>query len=234
MRANLENNLGRALRLNSTSYGTVRLILNGTFIVDDEGPTLHFLDPNGVTRTVFLPPKMVAGGQQYWIANIGTAGDLIIVDDLGGPVATAHPGTFAVCSSSPLEWEVLAGTAAATTNDAAIEFVLEGGGATIPTGLLIWEEIPWNATITGVKLTGDAAGSIVADIRSVSFAGFPGGAGNTICGGNKPTLVAAQTFQDNTLVGWTTEITKGNFLLVNVDSVSGLQRVTLSLRVTKG
>ena len=77
----------------------------------------------------------------------------------------------------------------------------------------------------------DISGSIIIDIKKSTYSGFP--TTSSICASAKPTLSAAQKYQDATLTGWTTAITAGDILEYIVDSASTVTRVTLSLKVTK-
>lgn len=93
---------------------------------------------------------------------------------------------------------------------------------------------PWDGTIVRWTLAGDATGSAVVDIWQRTFANdtFPTVA-NTITASAKPTLSTASLRDSTTLTGWTTTFSRGDMVRVNVDSVSGLGRLTLVLEVTK-
>ena len=115
----------------------------------------------------------------------------------------------------------------------AIEFVIEGGGSTITTGVKGDLEIPFACTINRVTLLADQSGSIVIDIWKDAYANYPPTVADTITASAKPTISSATKAQDSTLTGWTTGISAGDVLRFNVDSVTSIQRVTLSLRITK-
>lgn len=118
-------------------------------------------------------------------------------------------------------------------NIADIAFVIDGGGSEITTGIKGDLEIPFDCTITRATLIADQTGSIVIDIWKDTYANFPPTVADTITASAKPTLSAATKSQDSTLTGWTTAITAGDILRFNVDSITTITRVTLSLRVTK-
>lgn len=123
-----------------------------------------------------------------------------------------------------------------TTEDAmlaGIEFIIDGGGSAITTGIKGDLEIPFNCTIEQVTLLADQSGSIVIDIWKDTYANFPPTVADTITAAAKPTITTATKSQDATLTGWTKSITKGDILRFNVDSITTVQRVTLSLRVRK-
>ena len=79
----------------------------------------------------------------------------------------------------------------------------------------------------------DQSGSIVVDIWKKAYATFPPADGDSITAAAPPTITTAQKSQDSTLTDWTTAITAGDILAFNVDSITAIQRVTISLKVTK-
>lgn len=114
-----------------------------------------------------------------------------------------------------------------------IEFVIDGGGATITTGVKGDLEIPYNCTVTRWTLLGDQSGSIVVDLWVDTYANYPPTVADTITGSALPTISTATKGQSSTLTGWTTALTSGSTLRFNVNSVTSLTRVTLSLKVTR-
>jgi len=114
-----------------------------------------------------------------------------------------------------------------------VNFVIDGGGSAITTGVKGDLVIDYACTINSATLLADQSGSIVIDIWKDSYANFPPTVADTITAAAKPTLSGAQKSQDTTLTGWTTSIAAGETLRFNVDSVATVQRVTLSLKVTR-
>lgn len=120
-----------------------------------------------------------------------------------------------------------------------VEFVIDGSGAVITTGIKGYIEIPFGATINRVTLLADQGGAIVVDIYKCTYAQFDAGAthpvsGDKITASAPPTIPATGTkAQDAVLSGWTTAITAGDILAFNVNSCTTIQRVTLSLKITK-
>lgn len=115
----------------------------------------------------------------------------------------------------------------------SINFMIDGGGDVITTGIKGDIEVPIACTINQVTLVADQTGSIVIDIWKDTYANFPPTVADTITASAKPTISSAVKSQDSTLTGWTTSIAAGSVLRFNVDSVSTLTRVTLSLKVTR-
>lgn len=118
-----------------------------------------------------------------------------------------------------------------------INFVIDGGGATITTGLKGLLMVDFACTIEQVTLLADVSCSIVVDIRKTTYSSYDGsthpGPGDSICGAAVPTLSSQIKYQDAALAGWTTSISAGDLLGFNVSSVAGAGRVVLSLKVSR-
>jgi hypothetical protein len=115
----------------------------------------------------------------------------------------------------------------------SITFIIDGGGSAITTGEKGHLEIPFDCEIESAVLLADQAGDVVIDIWKDTYANFPPTDADTICCGNEPELDGAQKYQDETLTDWTTEISAGDILAFNVDSVATITRLTISLKVKK-
>ena len=130
-----------------------------------------------------------------------------------------------------------AGTLSATgggSSTAAVGYTINGGGSTITTGVAgNGVSIPFNATITAVRLQANTTGSIIIDIWKDTYANYPPTVADSICASAKPTISSAVKSEDTTLTGWTTSITAGDILYFNVDSVASIANVVLTLTVTK-
>lgn len=120
---------------------------------------------------------------------------------------------------------------------ASIQIIINGGGSVITTGVKAYIEVPFACTITQVTLLADQSGSIVVDVWKCTYAQYdvtthPVDA-DSITASAPPTISAATKSQDATLTGWTTAIAAGDILGFNVDSITTVTRVTLSLKVKK-
>ena len=102
----------------------------------------------------------------------------------------------------------------------------------IPTGILGFVVVPWNCTVQSCTLVGDAAGSIVVDIWRGAGA-KPTSSAQSIVASAKPTLSSVDYTIDTTLTGWTTSLSAGDVLAINVSSASTVKQVTLALRGTR-
>ena len=116
---------------------------------------------------------------------------------------------------------------------ATIEFIIDGGGGPITTGVKGDIEMPFSGTITSARLLAGATGSIVIDIWKDAYARFPPTVLDSICGASKPTIAADDQYEDEALTGWDTLFSAGDVFRINVDSSADLGRVTLSLTCLK-
>jgi len=114
-----------------------------------------------------------------------------------------------------------------------INFIIDGGGAAIATGIKGDIEIPFACTINQVTLLADQSTTTTIDIWVDSYANFPPTDADSITAAAVPGIVAGLKDQDATLTGWTTSVTAGDILRFNVDANDNAERVTLSLKVTK-
>lgn len=124
-----------------------------------------------------------------------------------------------------------AGALAFEDDSVVINFIIDGGGSVISVGEKGHIEVPFAMTITGWTILADQTGSIVVDVKKVSYAGFP--TTSSIAGTEKPALSAAQKNQDLSLTSWTTSISAGDILAFEVESASTVQRVVVALRGKK-
>ena len=118
-------------------------------------------------------------------------------------------------------------------NEAGINFVIDGGGAVIATGVKGYIEVPFACTITAARLLADQTGSIQVDIWKDTYANYPPVDADSVTASAVPAISASNNREDTTLTGWTTGISKGDILGFNVDSVATIERVTVSLSVKK-
>jgi hypothetical protein len=111
----------------------------------------------------------------------------------------------------------------------AINFIIDGGGSAITTGVKGFVDIPYDMTITGWKVFADQTGDIVVDVWKDIYANFPPVVGDSIAGSEKPTLSSSRVNSDLDLTTWRKEVSTGDILVFNVDSASTVQRVTVSI-----
>jgi hypothetical protein len=167
----------------------------------------------------------------------------VLADIIGRGLASGRPaaGTegriYSSTDTGALErdngssWDSIGGAGAGQVS--TLNFVIDGGGATIATGIKGDLAVDFAGTITGVTLLADQSGSIVVDIWKDTYANYPPTDADSITAAAPPTISAATKSQDTTLTGWTTSISAGQILRFNVDSVTSIQRVTVALKVTR-
>lgn len=91
-------------------------------------------------------------------------------------------------------------------------------------------QCPINGTIVGVAMAGeDTAGSAVVDIWKAPDASYPPEVTDSICASAKPTITSGRRMIDNTLAGWTTTITAGDWLMFHLESSSNFKGVFVQL-----
>lgn len=177
---------------------------------------------------------------KQWVKLAGTAAgamsihaiveELDDIEDVNVPVLTdgyvlywdAAAGKFQLKEHIPANIKIL-----------NITFIIDGGGAEITDGQKGHLEIPFACTIDRVTMMADQEGSIIVDIWKDTYALFPPTDGDSITSATPPTIAVGVKSQDSTLAAWTTAIVAGDILAFNVDSCTDIQRVTISLKVTK-
>ena len=117
--------------------------------------------------------------------------------------------------------------------DSGINFIIDGGGSAITTGIKGDVEIPYDCTIEQVTMLADVSGSAVVDLWVDTYANFPPTDADTITASAVPTISSATKSQDATLTGWTTALNQGDTLRFNVDSAATITRLTISLKLKR-
>lgn len=111
-----------------------------------------------------------------------------------------------------------------------VEFVIDGGGSAITTGVKGNIRIPFPAVIVGWGVMADQSGSIAVDILRANNA-VP--SASIVGAGNKPALAAAQ-FATAAPSGWTsTSLAQNDWLAFSVTSAATVTRVTVDLVLDK-
>jgi hypothetical protein len=118
---------------------------------------------------------------------------------------------------------------------ASINFVIDGGGAAITTGVKGDVRVPFACTVDSWTLLADQSGAIVVDVWKDTLANFPPTDADSMCSGKEPTIAASGTnAEDTAITDWTTDdIAAGDVLRFNVDSCTSITRCTLALKVTR-
>ena len=117
----------------------------------------------------------------------------------------------------------------------AINYVIDGGGAAIGTGIKGDLEVPFTCHVDRWTLLADQHGSIVVDVWRDAYASFPPTDADSMPGTtNMPAISGTVAAQGTDLSGWGTQgIGAGDILRYNIDSCTSIERCTLALKVTK-
>jgi hypothetical protein len=115
----------------------------------------------------------------------------------------------------------------------AFGITIDAGTSIITTGLKNWVTIPYDCTIASWQLLADISGSIVIDLWKDTLANYPPDASDSITASAKPTLSSQTSNSSSTLTGWTTSVSAGDVVAFNVDSVTDIHKITLTIGVLK-
>ena len=69
------------------------------------------------------------------------------------------------------------------------------------------------------------------DVWKDTYANYPPTVADTIAGTEKPTISSGIKNQDNSLITWTTALSQGDVLGFNIDSVTDITKISLSIDV---
>lgn len=118
--------------------------------------------------------------------------------------------------------------------EAGLEVFIDGGEVTIVTGdSSAFIEVPYNCSINSASLFIQPSGSMIVDIWKDTYANFPPTVSDSICSTSKLTISSGVASTDSAMAGWTTTLSKGNILLISVDSVTTSTKACVSLKVKK-
>jgi hypothetical protein len=108
----------------------------------------------------------------------------------------------------------------------------DGQGNPPSGGSIAYVVCPFSGTIDQWHLVADAAGSAVVDVWKAAGT-IPTNA-DSIVGSEKPTLSSDQLNSDTDLTTWTTlDVAAGDVFGFEVESASGLTRITIEIRVVE-
>jgi hypothetical protein len=119
-----------------------------------------------------------------------------------------------------------------------LNFVLDGAGSVVPTGVRGYISVDFNGTISLGTLLADQTGSIQVEIWKCTYAQFDAGATHPVSAdkinASAPlTISSGVKSQDATLTGWTLTVNAGDVLAFNVVSATSITRCTVSLKLAR-
>jgi hypothetical protein len=230
--------------LATTSAGTTTTVLHGNA---SGAPTFGAVS---LTADVSGTLPVANGGTGVTTStgsgnNVLSTSPTLVTPVLGTPTS----GTLTNCTGYPTS--ALSGTVSLTTqvtgtlpvanggtgitnnpNVLGLEFVIDGGGVAITTGIKGYLEVPFACTVNTWTLLADVSGSITVDVYSDAYASY--GTNTSMVGaGTKPAIASATKAQSAPASWTTTSITAGNIIGFNVTAATTVTRVTISLKVTR-
>lgn len=177
-----------------------------------------YSNPSSPTLLALKSVTKGAGGSALIAGDIPSGGICTVVD-MGTTFRLIDNGTS---------------TGGTTSSTRSFGITLNGGGSVLPTGVAGSSIIPYACTITDWTIISidNTSGSIVVDVWKKAYASYPPTVADTIAGSEKPTISAAVKGQDLSLSTWTTAVTAGDIIFYNIDSVTSLKLVQLSITAT--
>jgi hypothetical protein len=173
--------------------------------------------PVSSSRNIFTIGSLVGGG------NLSHDLTLALDGDQTSPGANMLYGTN---GSGAKGWQPPA------ADSLGANWVASTGAVIVPANDVV-RIVPRGCTLKEVLiLTTGGPGSCTIDIRKSNFAGFPPGAGGTICGGTPPAIAAGNTYSNSTLAGWTTAFAQDDCLLFKITASTTFTQVAIYLRFT--
>lgn len=216
---------------------------NGTLIVD--GTTTPEGNVTAPVGSIYLRTngeiwkKLTGAGNTGWVrildaALVDAKGDLLVgtADNVVARLPVGADGQVLVADSAEdegVKWDDVAGGG----GPRVIRVTLDGNGTVLTTGAkTVYVSVPFDCTIDKVRLLADVTGSVVVDIWKDTYANYPPTNADTITASAKPTLSSAIKYEDATLTGWTTALTAGDILEVELESVSLITKLHIDLFVS--
>jgi hypothetical protein len=111
-----------------------------------------------------------------------------------------------------------------------IGITIDGAGVDITNGIKGDVSVNYNMIVDSWTILSTQTGSIVIDVWKDTYSNYPPTVSSSITGSEKPTLSLQNKNQGLSLSTWTTSISEGDIIRFNVDSCSGIQKVTLQIK----
>jgi len=203
---------------------TVRLIANTAY---DAGNTNYTYAANNVM--LVANSAYAAGNSNYTYAanNVMIAANSAYA--AGNSNYTYAANNVMIAANSAYVQANIANTLA---NTRTVNFIIDGGGSELSTGSKGGVIIDRPFNIDQWTLLADQSGSVVVDVQTATYSDFPTNISSMVGGGTKPTLSTAQKNQSAPASWTSTTGASGNVVVFNVDSVTTVTRVTVSLKLT--
>ncbi len=218
---------------NDITAATGYAIVDGTLYENDASKSLTVTSPSSDTTGVRLSLRKGWTAQTIRLtATKNTDGNSAI------PSLTQSDGTT---------WDIPIATFTITTGgvigaltdvreftrETTINIGIDGAGAVISTGVKYAAgfDVPAPCFLLEWSAVADQSGSIVVDFWKDTYANWPPTNADTITGADEVTISAATKGQNTSPTDWTRVWAKGDRIIPNVDSVTTIEAVQITLRV---
>lgn len=118
-----------------------------------------------------------------------------------------------------------------------LEFVINGGGVAITTGMKGYLTVDFACTIQQVTMLNDQSATAAVDLFVTTFASFAPpthpAVGDKITSSTPPSTTAAEKSQNSTLSGWTTALAAGSIIGFNVNSNDNATFITIAIKALR-
>jgi hypothetical protein len=147
-------------------------------------------------------------------------------------VANAGSGRGTVTASALL----IGGNGSGTTNlvGAAVFQIGDLAGSVVTTGTKAYLRLPFDAVITKWTLLTDTSSTTTLDVGKDTYANYPPTFdADRIAGTDKPAVSAGTHAESTALTGWTTSVTAGDVLAVEIEANDNAKYIVLQLQYTR-
>jgi len=215
-----------------TSVGTLTNLNVGDLSVSTNTVTSTgdiILDP------VSTNPVRIAGGSPLRLFGSTTTNNYVGVA-VSASIITDYtitlPGGPPTAANEVLQFATN-GTAEFVSNVKTLNFIIDGGGSVITTGVKGNVVLDADYTFNGWTVVSDLSGAIVVDVRRSTFGSFPTtnvDAGTSIVTGALPTITASGRSAENLSIT-PVDLAARDILEFEVNSATTITRVTVALRL---
>lgn len=108
--------------------------------------------------------------------------------------------------------------------------VFDGGGSVISAGTQVDVIIPVAMTIVSWTMIADVSGSAIVELWKDTYVNYPPTIADKITASAPPTITTATKNTSSTLTGWTTTVNAGDIIRFNVNSITSITKLTLSIQ----
>lgn len=191
--------------------------------------------PSTLASITIKGAKGDAGGVVNWSGQWSGSTTYVINDGVnnGGTSYIAIAGSTniepGVTSGWESYWMVLAGG----QQISELVCVISGNQYRLSTGVKLYVPVYFDCTIVEATLLADVVGDTVIELWKDTYGNYPPTSADKITASAPLTLSSAIKTTDTALTGWTTAISAGDVLAVNIVSVSTISLLTLSLKVIR-